>query len=90
MSAGQGRPLALVEHGEMARAGIEPDVENVVLFAEFGAAALARRSCPAGSSSAAVRSIPDVGGVLAEKLDDAIENLAIGQRFAAARRNRKR
>ncbi len=82
MSAGQGRPIALVEHGEMARAGIEPDVENVVLLAEVAAAALGA-GVPSGSSSAAVRSIPDVGGVLAEEVDDAVENGAIGQRLAA-------
>ena len=85
-----GQAEALVEHGEMARAGIEPDVENVVLFAEFVPPPHLAHVWPAAASSAAVRSYQMSARVLAEERDDAVENLAIGDAARGRRRNRTR
>src|ERR1700679_3101711 len=71
-----GRPCkteALIEHGEMTRTGIEPYVQDVGLFAEFAAAAFG--ACgPGGQQLGGGALIPDVGAILAEKRDDAIED----------------
>ena len=68
----------------MARSGIEPDVENVVLFGELRRAALLADG-PGGHQFGGGAFEPDVGRVLFEKIDHAVEDLAIGQRFAAGR-----
>ena len=77
-----GKAEALVEDGEVARTGIEPDVENVVLLAEGAAAALGA-GVARGQEFGGRALIPDVGAVLAEEGDDAVENGAIGDRLAA-------
>ena len=75
MSAGQRQIVFRRQHGQMARAGIEPDVENVGFLAELGAAAFAAVRVRAHQFGGRLR-VPDVGGVLAELLDDAVENRA--------------
>ncbi len=82
-----GRPaqaVFLAKHREMARSGIEPDVENVVLFRKFRRAALLADR-PGGNEFSGGALEPDIGRVLFEKIDDAVENRAVGQRFAACR-----
>ena len=57
-----------VEDGVGAGAGLEPDVEDVHLFAEFGVAAFA---CGAGGQHLFGRmDVPGVGGFLDEEVDD--------------------
>ena len=90
MSAGQGRPIALVEHGEMARSGIEPDVENVVLLAERSPQPHLAHVCAGRQQFGGGSFIPDVGGVLAEESHDAVENLAIRDAARGRLRNRTR
>src|SRR5258708_740682 len=63
----------------MAGPGIEPDVEDVGLFAEFGVAAVGASDAGTGQfCSRAV--IPDIGGVFGDQGDDTIEDLSIGER----------
>ncbi len=77
------RPFACSEHSEVAGAGVKPDVENVGLFAERGAAALG--ALVAGAHEFGGRfGIPNVGGVLAELRDDAIEYGFVGKWLGAA------
>ena len=78
-----GKAEALIEHGQVTRTGIEPHVENVGLFAEFGATAFGA-SGPGGQQFGGGALIPDVGAVFAEERHDAVENLAVGNRLAAA------
>ena len=83
MSAGQVQAVFFGEDGEMAGAGIEPDVENVGFLAEGCAAALGALAAGAHEFGGGF-GIPNVGGVLAELRDDAIENRFIGEWLGAA------
>ena len=70
------------EHGQMARSGIEPDVQDIGFLAELRAAALGagyagRQQFGRGAL------VPDVGGVLGKELHDAVQDFAVGERFAA-------
>ena len=71
------------EHGEMARPGVEPDVEDVVFFAELRRRRILRSRAGRHQFGGGAL-VPDVGGVLGEELDDAVEDLAIRDRLAAA------
>src|SRR5580704_1938005 len=75
--------VRLSKHGQVTRAGIEPDIENVSLFAKRRPAAFRALRARSGQLLCALR-IPDVGGLLADQSDDAIEDLAVGQRLSAA------
>ena len=86
---GPGQFVGGGEHGQVARAGIEPDIQNVGFLAELGGAAL-------GASHAGRQQfgggalIPDVGGVFGEKLHNAIQDFAIGDAARGNGRNRRR
>ncbi len=80
---GPGQSFVSFEHGQMARSGIEPDVENVGLFAEARAAAFGARRLRADQFFGGAL-VPDVGRVFGEELHDAVEHLLVGERFAAA------
>src|SRR5215469_5637895 len=66
----------------MAGTGIEPDVEDVVLLAKGTASALGA-GVSFGQEFGGGALIPDIGAVLAEEGDNAVENGAIGNRLAA-------
>src|SRR6185437_3090156 len=70
------------QHGKLARSGIEPDVENIVLFAEGRAAALRAARLGTGQFLGALLE-PDVGCFFGEQLHHAIENPAVDQRLLA-------
>ena len=79
---GPGQLVGGGEHGQMARAGIEPDIQDVGFLTELGGAAF-------GASHAGRQQlgggalIPDVSGVLGEEAHDAIQDFAIGDGLAA-------
>jgi hypothetical protein len=81
--AGPRQTVALVQYREVARSGIEPHIQNVGSLAERAAAALP--AAGVGLQQFRLRPVvPDIGGVLAEQIDDAIQVFAIGQRLPAA------
>ncbi len=70
--AGEGRKvLRVFQHEGMGRAGIEPDVENVVDLA-----ASPRIGAFAEEALARARRVPGVGALLREGLDDAANRRA--------------
>src|SRR4051794_7015222 len=70
------------EHGQMARTGIEPHVENVVFFRELMAAALVTLRAK-GDELGGRLLIPNVGAMLPEELHHVVENRALRERLAA-------
>src|SRR5262245_22618204 len=67
----------------MARARIEPHVENVGLLAECGPAAVGTVEA-LGEQFRGALFIPDIGSMPAEQSNDRIENLTILHRLLAA------
>jgi hypothetical protein len=75
-----GRPGEVVflgQDGEVAGAGIEPDIEDVALLLKFGAAAVGAGVAGAEEFLGGAF-VPDVGGVFAEQVDDVIEFGTVG------------
>ncbi len=68
----------------MAGAGIEPDIENVVLFREFRRSALRADGSRRHQFGGGLLE-PDIGGMLCEQIHHAVQNLPIGQRIPARR-----
>ncbi len=62
---GPGQVERLVENGDVAGAGIEPDVENVVFALKLAAAALSAFRA-FGKKTGCVAGVPNIGGMLGE------------------------
>ena len=77
-----GQAVAAVEHGEMAGAGIEPDVEDVGFLGNSVDAAFARTAHPGRSIRRPICRTRR-RRYAREKIDHAVEDLAIGERLAA-------
>ena len=83
-SAGQREPGPEWQYGLVARSGIEPDVEDVVLPLE-GRPAAAGTGQPLGHELGQRALVPRVGAVLVEHLRRALDDLGGEEGFAAAR-----
>ena len=81
---GPAKAVFRAERREMARSGIEPHVENVVLFREFGRAALPADG-PGRNEFGGGAFEPDIRRMGLEQIDDAVEDRLVGERFAAGR-----
>ena len=76
-----------IEHRQMRRAGIEPDVENVVFLAPARGAAM-RSACPAEAVPRACAE-PGVGAFLSKPAEDVAQRREVFEQLAALRRNKK-
>src|SRR5688572_19340305 len=76
--------IRFVENGQVARAGVEPDVENISFFNELSAAtpgAFPVLTDQLGRPAL----VPDIRGVLAEERNYSIQNLAVRDGLAPTR-----
>ena len=88
-SEGQGRPKRSLSTARW----LEPESNQTsrMSFSLLNSRAAALGAAGPGGQQLGRRAlVPDVGGVLAEQLHDAIQDLAVRERLAALARNRRR